>query len=80
MLIDKVFFFSDMNTVMLLIVYQLGLNITGLGFLLRGLSQVLEMELSRGMDAAISGVSGIGHILAGICMVFFLLKIKKRAV
>ncbi len=80
LLIEKVFSFSDRNTGKLLIVYQLGLNITGLGFLLRCLSQVLEMELSRGMDAAISGVSGIGHILAGICMVFFLLKIKKRAV
>ncbi len=80
LLVEKAFSFSDGNTGKLLIVYQLGLNITGLGFLLRGLSQVLSTELGRGMDAAISGISGIGHILIGICIVLFLLKIRKRAV
>lgn len=76
MLAEKVFSFSDRNTGKLLTVYQAGLNITGLGFLLRGLAQVWGMELSRGMDAA---VSGIGHILTGVSIVVWLLKIKKQA-
>lgn len=80
MLSEKVFAFSDRNTGGLLTVYQVGLNITGLGFLLRGLTQVWGTELSRGMDASISGIAGIGHILTGVCIVLLLLKIRKRAV
>lgn len=79
MLAEKSLSFSDRNTGKLLVVYQAGLNITGLGFLLRGLTQVRGGELSRGMDASISGIAGIGHILVGVCMVLLLLKIRKRA-
>ncbi len=79
MLIEKAFSFSDQNTGKILIVYQLGLNITALGFLIRGLTQVWETELSKGMNASISGIAGIGHILTGICLILLLLKIKKRA-
>lgn len=77
MLAEKVFSFSDQKTGRLLTVYQLSLNITGLGFLLRGLTQVWGTELSRGIDASISGIAGIGHILTGVCIVLLLLKIKK---
>lgn len=80
MLAEKVFSFSDPKTGKLLITYQLGLNITGLGFLMRGLTQVWGTELSSGIDASISGIAGIGHILMSVCMVLLLLKIKKRAV
>lgn len=79
MLIEKAFSFSDQNTGKILIVYQLGLNITALGFLMRGLTQVWETELSKGMNAPISGIAGIGHILTGICLILLLLKIRKRA-
>ena len=30
------------------------------------------MELSRGLDASLSGVSGIGHALLGIAMLWML--------
>lgn len=79
MLAEKAISFSDRNTGRLLIIYQAGLNITGLGFLLRGLTQVLGTELSRGMDASISGVAGIGHILMGVGIILVLLKIRNRA-
>lgn len=79
MLAEKTFSFSGRNTGKLLLVYQAGLNITGLGFLLRGLAQVWGTELSRGMDASVSGIAGIGHILAGVCIILLLLKIRKRA-
>lgn len=79
MLSEKAFSFSDQTTGKLLAVYQIGLNLTGLGFLLRGLTQVQGTELSRGLDASISGIAGIGHILMGVCLVLLLLKIRKRA-
>lgn len=80
LLAEKVFSFSDQKTGKLLITYQIGLNITGLSFLLRGLTQVWGTELSKGLDASISGIAGIGHILVGVSMVLLLLKIKKRAI
>ena len=80
LLAEKVFSFSDQKTGKLRITYQIGLNITGLGFLLRGLTQVWGTELSKGLDASISGIAGIGHILVGVSMVLLLLKIKKRAI
>lgn len=79
MLAEKSFSFSEKNTGKLLIVYHLGLNITGLGFLMRGLTQVWGTELSAGMDASISGIAGIGHILMGISIILLLLKIRKKA-
>lgn len=79
MLAEKTFSFSGRNTSKLLMVYQAGLNITGLGFLLRGLTKVWGTELSRGMDASISGIAGIGHILTGVCIILLMLKIRKRA-
>lgn len=79
MLAEKVFAFSDRSVNRVLLVYQIGLNITGAGFLMRGLTQVWGTELSRGLDASISGIAGIGHILTGVCLILLLLKIKGRA-
>ncbi|MCI9021370.1 MAG: DUF2871 domain-containing protein [Eubacterium sp.] len=79
MLAEKAFSFSGQNTGRVLAVYQAGLNITGLGFLMRGLTQVLGTPLSRAMDASVSGIAGIGHILMGVCMILLLLEIRKKA-
>ena len=76
MLAEKAFSFSGQNTGRVLAVYQAGLNITGLGFLMRGLTQVLGTPLSRAM---VSGIAGIGHILMGVCMILLLLEIRKKA-
>ncbi len=79
MALEKSFSFSGKKVEKILLAYQAGLNITALGFLTRGLTQVWDTELSRGLDASISGVAGIGHILTGICLVLLLLEIKKAA-
>lgn len=78
MLVEKSFHFSDQGAGKIIVVYQLGLNITGLGFLMRGLTQVWGTQLSKGMDASISGIAGIGHILTGVCIILLLWKIKKK--
>ena len=80
MAVEKVFSFTGNKVKKCLVFYQIGINITALGFLLRGLAQVLGTELSRGMDASISGIAGIGHLLTGVSMVLILLEIRKKAV
>lgn len=60
----------------MLILYHVGLNLTAVMFVVRGVLQVLGTTLSPGMDAAISGVAGIGHILLGVSLVLLLLQIK----
>lgn len=45
--------------------------------LVRGVTQVLALPLSRGASAAISGVAGVGHILTGVGLVLLLLSLRK---
>lgn len=77
MLVEKNFAFSDKSVGTILVAYQVGLNVTAIGFLMRGLVQVWRTKLSRGMDASISGIAGCGHILLGVCIILLLMKIKK---
>lgn len=77
LLLDKQFAFTNGKTGRVLLVYHAGLNLTGVMFLIRGVVQVLGTPLSSGMNAAISGVAGIGHILLGVSMVLLLVQIKK---
>lgn len=59
--------------------YNSGLAIAVIGFFVRGILQVYHIEITRGVDAAIAGVSGIGHILWAVGIFFMLLIIKKQA-
>lgn len=79
-LLEKAFRFSDWkHTGKALALYQVGLNVTALGFLARGVMEVLGTQLSRGLNASISGVAGIGHVMLGVSMVLLLVQIKKKA-
>lgn len=77
LLMEKSFSFTNMKTGRILAVYHIGLNLTAVMFVVRGIVQVLAPALSSGMDAAISGVAGIGHILLGVSMVLLLVQIKR---
>lgn len=55
----------------------MGLNLTAVMFLVRGVAQVRMPALSAGMDAAISGIAGIGHMLLGASMVLLLIQIRR---
>ena len=79
MLAEKSLSFSGSRAAKAVVTYQAGLNITALGLLMRGLTQVWGTPLSKGLDASISGISGIGHILTGVCILLLLLRIRKRA-
>lgn len=77
LLLEKNFSFTNVKTMRILAVYHIGLNLTAVMFAVRGVTQVLETALSSGIDAAISGIAGIGHILLGVSMVFLLVQIRR---
>ena len=77
LLLEKSFSFTGAGTGKVLVVYHIGLNLTAVMFVVRGVAQVLKTPLSSGMDAAISGMAGIGHILLGVSLVLLLLQIKR---
>lgn len=77
LLLEKNFSFTDAKTGRVLAAYHIGLNLTAVMFVVRGLTQVLAPALSRGMDAAISGMAGIVHILLGVSMVLLLVQIRR---
>ena len=78
LVLEKNFSFSNAKkTGQILVVYHLGLNLTAIMLVVRGITQVLGTTLSSGMDAAISGMAGIGHILLGVSLILLLLQIKR---
>lgn len=77
LLLEKSFAFTGAKTGRALVVYHVGLNLTAVMLVARGVTQVLGTALSSGMSAAISGMAGIGHILLGVSMVLLLVQIKR---
>ncbi|WP_028044468.1 DUF2871 domain-containing protein [Candidatus Stoquefichus massiliensis] len=55
-----------------MILYNIGLGLTVIMMSVRGITQVLAMNLSKGLDASISGMAGIGHILLGISLILLM--------
>lgn len=62
-----------------IIAYQLGLNISAIMVAIRGVLTITTDNLSKALDASISGIAGIGHIILGISLIMILLQIKKEA-
>ncbi len=77
LLLEKNFSFTNPKTQKILIIYQIGLNLTAVMLVVRGITQVLGTTLSTGIQASISGIAGIGHILLGISMVLLLIQIRR---
>lgn len=78
LVLEKNLSFTGTTTGRVLFFYHLGLNLTAVMLVVRGITQVLGTPLSSGMSAAISGMAGIGHILLGVSLVLLLLQIRKR--
>ena len=77
LVLEKNLSFTGEKTGRVLAVYHIGLNLTAVMLVVRGVTQVMGTNLSRGADAAISGMAGIGHILLGVSLVLLLLQIKR---
>lgn len=57
--------------------YNIALPFMVIMFYVRGIVQVLGVELSKGLNASISGVSGIAHIIMTIAIVMLFMALKK---
>lgn len=77
LVLEKNLSFTGAKTGRVLVFYHIGLNLTAVMLAVRGVAQVVEADLSRGADAAISGMAGIGHILLGVSLVLLLLQIRR---
>ncbi len=60
-------------------VYNLGVPLTAVMLLVRGVTQVLALSLTAGASAAVSGIAGIGHILVGVGLILLLTALKQAA-
>lgn len=81
LLLDKQWGFSEKGSDKIAFwLYHVGLNITGLGFLVRGVMEVTSVSMSKGLNASIAGVSGIGHMLLAVGMVMLLIKVRKKVI
>lgn len=77
LVLEKSLSFTGAKTGRVLAVYHIGLNLTAAMLAVRGAAQVMGANLSRGADAAISGMAGIGHILLGVSLVLLVLQIRR---
>lgn len=61
------------------IFYNAGLMTTIGIFLVRGITEVLGSDISRGFDKALSGIAGLGHIALTIGLITMLLILNKAS-
>ena len=59
--------------------YNIGVPLTAVMLVIRGVAQVKGRALSAAANASISGIAGIGHILTGAGIILLLLSLKKMA-
>ena len=59
--------------------YNIGVPLTAVMMAVRGIPQVLGTAPSKALNASISGIAGIGHILIGVGIVLQILSLKKLA-
>lgn len=78
-LLEKSLAFTGAGTGRVLLAYHIGLNLTALLLLVRGVAQVRGLALSAGANAAISGIAGAGHLLLGGSLVLVLLQVRRSA-
>lgn len=57
--------------------YNIGLNLTAIMLVVRGIVQVLDLNV---VLVVISGIAGIGHIILGVSLILILLDIKKGCI
>ena len=62
------------------LLYNIGLSVTVVTFMARGIIQTLTLEISSAVSASISGIAGIGHAILGIAIILLLVILKKQAV
>lgn len=59
------------------VTYNIGLILTTIMMAFRGFLQTQGGEISKAMDASVSGIAGVGHILLGVGLVLFFISLKR---
>ena len=62
-----------------LCVYNIGVPATTIMMAVRGVTEVLGTELSKGANGAISGIAGLCHIATGTGIILMLIALKSAA-
>lgn len=57
--------------------YNIGVVITAAMLFLRGLAEVMDWSGNKALDASISGIAGVGHIVLTVGFVFMFITLKK---
>lgn len=68
--VEKNFHFVDNKVLKYLIFYHIGLNLTAVMLVIRGVVQVLSLDVSSAV------LFGIGHLILGISMILVLISIR----
>lgn len=55
--------------------YIIGVSLTIIMIVTRGSIEVYNLSLTKGLDASISGLAGLGHTMLGVGLVWILFKI-----
>ncbi|MEG2291441.1 MAG: DUF2871 domain-containing protein [Clostridium sp.] len=80
-LLDKQFKISKNNKFnFFFYIYNIGMIVSCLMFLGRGILQTLEITPSSAINASISGFAGIGHIMISIGIITFFLILKSQLI
>ncbi len=74
---DRLDLEKDKTFALFMRIYNIGLPLTVLMMLIRGTLQVLGTPLSKSLNASISGIAGIGHILLGVGFILLIVSLKK---
>lgn len=76
-LLEKNLSFTNEKTEKVMIAYHIGLNLTVIMLFVRGIFQVRPDGLTHGIDAMISGIAGVGHLILGVSLIILLLTVKR---
>lgn len=57
--------------------YNAGLILTSMMMAVRGFLQIQGSELSKAVDASVSGIAGVGHILLGVGLILFFMNLRR---
>jgi nitric oxide reductase large subunit len=71
-------FSEDKKFKMFFIMYNTALPLVVIMMLIRGITQVLGLELTRAVDFTISGIAGLSHILMAGAIIHFFLAVKDK--
>ena len=76
-LLERELTFTGQKTGPVMVFYHVGLNLTVVMLAVRGILQVKGQPISSALNASVSGLAGIGHILLGISLVVLLRQVWK---